>query len=525
MEQQSPPQLTRGPVAQALQQPVPEWLMQEPAQRLQNPDDASPGFVNYQTHRPASANDNHDPFSAPPPLPKRPNVPVPNSFIPRKPVNQPGKRILIAVFGVTGTGKTTFIKALAGEAASQLRTGHTLESCTQEIETVDFKLDGHDVTLVDTPGFDDSERSDTEILELIANWLGSSYKDNTLLSGIVYLHRISDLCGTENLSKVCLLTTMWDKVTPEFGEAKERELKSPDGFWGLMIAVRSMLVNEPTTLKLQEEIVCGKLLGQTDAGISIKEDIVRLEKMYEEQLTQLREEMGSKMAKGNQQFQTQIQAEYAQIISKMQKQAEDRHILAQTQINNLERRWQEAASQSAKQERELQASAARDRELLKIAEMEKQQAEKAVAKKEMEMERLEWASSARERELHRMAAAQERREISEAGQRDRLETDQERGGYEEYPRRRRAEGVGYGPNTVMARSNSAPVYPPGYDPELKKRRDKYDGQPYMTFQCYRARTFNPGCGRPFDVVNPTRDKIQCCYCSKKWKILGPGRLG
>lgn len=367
------------------------------------------------------------------------------------------------------------------------------------------------------------------------------------------------LCGTENLSKVCLLTTMWDKVTPEFGEAKERELKSPDGFWGPMIAgrsvikrhdgsadsardvIRSMLVNEPTTLKLQEEIVSGKLLGQTDAGISIKEDIVRLEKMYEEQLTQLREEMGSKMAKGthlqtlptyvtepssgNQQFQAQIQAEYAQIISKMQKQAEDRHMLAQTQINNLERRWQEAASQSAKQERELQASAARDRELLIIAEMKKQQAEEAVAKTAMEMERLEWASSARERELHRMAAAQERREISEARQRGRLETDQERGGYEDYPRRRRAEGGGYGPNTVMARSNSAPVYPPGYDPNLKTKRDKYDGHSYMTFQCYRARTFNPGCGRPFDVVNPTRDRIQCCYCSKKWKILGPGRLG
>lgn len=41
---------------------------------------------------------------------------------------------------------------------------------------MDFKLDGHDVTLVDTPGFDDSKRSDTEILILIANWLKSSYE-------------------------------------------------------------------------------------------------------------------------------------------------------------------------------------------------------------------------------------------------------------------------------------------------------------------------------------------------------------
>lgn len=119
-------------------------------------------------------------------------------------------------------------------------------------------------------------------------------KDKTLLSGIVYLHRISDirmsdssiknlqmfhkLCGAENMSKVCLLTTMWDKVGPEEGSAKEKELQSP-AFWGLIIAggasirrhdprdvnsardvVRSMLDNTPATIKLQDEMVSGKTL-------------------------------------------------------------------------------------------------------------------------------------------------------------------------------------------------------------------------------------------------------------------------
>lgn len=70
---------------------------------------------------------------------------------------------------------------------------------------------------------------------------------DTLLSGIIYLHRISDirmsgsstkslrmfrkLCGTENMSKVSLVTTMWDKVTPEEGARRERQLDGPDGFW------------------------------------------------------------------------------------------------------------------------------------------------------------------------------------------------------------------------------------------------------------------------------------------------------
>jgi predicted GTPase len=47
---------------------------------------------------------------------------------------------------------------------------------TQDIEKVDCIVGGQNVTLVDTPGFDDSKRSDTEILSLIAQWLQTSYR-------------------------------------------------------------------------------------------------------------------------------------------------------------------------------------------------------------------------------------------------------------------------------------------------------------------------------------------------------------
>ncbi|KAI9824186.1 MAG: hypothetical protein M1819_000897 [Sarea resinae] len=511
---QAPPQFTRGLAAHALQQPVPEWGMRKPAQRARNSDSASPDLDNSPTRSPASAN---NPSTVEPILPNPRSVPERNSFIPRKPVNKPAKRILIAVFGMTGTGKTTFIKQLAGEAASQLRTGHNLESCTQEIETVDFRLDGYDVTLVDTPGFDDSKRSDSEVLTLVADWLGSSYKDETLLSGIIYLHRISDvrmsgssiknlrmfrkLCGAENMSKVCLLTTMWDMVDPQDGSAKERELQGP-GFWGTLIAsgasirrhdrkidsardvVRSMLVNEPTTIKLQDEIVSGKTLIETDAGGFINEEILKLQKQHEEDLKVVEEELRSAMESGNQKLQAQLEAQYKQTLSQIEQQAEQRHKLAQTQINNLERRWQDADNERETQERELRASAARERERRIIAEREREQAEQAFAERERERGRVEWASSAREREF-RMAAAREREELEqEARQRERFGPVRERAGYEEHSRRRDAEEDHDRPNIVKTRRNSAPVPYPARSwrswSETKRKREKHNGRPYKT---------------------------------------------
>lgn len=51
--------------------------------------------------------------------------------------------------------------------------GHGLMSCTSEIGSALYNhpRDGQPVTLVDTPGFDDTYKSDTEILSLIAEWL------------------------------------------------------------------------------------------------------------------------------------------------------------------------------------------------------------------------------------------------------------------------------------------------------------------------------------------------------------------
>ena len=95
--------------------------------------------------------------------------------------------------------------------------------------------EGEVIYLVDTPGFDDSERSDTEILLEITAWLSEAHKEKLKLSGIIYLHRIPDLrvggaavanlqmfrglCGDSNLESVVLATTMWDQTDKEKGES------------------------------------------------------------------------------------------------------------------------------------------------------------------------------------------------------------------------------------------------------------------------------------------------------------------
>ena len=50
--------------------------------------------------------------------------------------------------------------------------GNGLMSCTDRVEVASsFDLDNKKVTLIDTPGFDDTNMSDTDILNMIAMFL------------------------------------------------------------------------------------------------------------------------------------------------------------------------------------------------------------------------------------------------------------------------------------------------------------------------------------------------------------------
>ncbi|KAG4431744.1 hypothetical protein IFR05_012778 [Cadophora sp. M221] len=157
--------------------------------------------------------------------------------------------IVIAVMGVTGAGKSTFIKTVSGR--NDVVVGDSLCSETSEVRAYEFLHKGKHYILVDTPGFDDTTRSDSQITEKILTWLKTSMIEGTRLNGVIYLHRISDtrmagtalrnnrmfrkLCGADAFKNIILATTFWGKVTNSVGERRERELRENMDFWGGML--------------------------------------------------------------------------------------------------------------------------------------------------------------------------------------------------------------------------------------------------------------------------------------------------
>jgi len=60
-------------------------------------------------------------------------------------------------------------------SGSDLLVGTDLESCTTDVQLAnEFILDGRTVELIDTPGFDDTSKSDADVLEMVAAFLATT---------------------------------------------------------------------------------------------------------------------------------------------------------------------------------------------------------------------------------------------------------------------------------------------------------------------------------------------------------------
>ncbi|KAI6010020.1 P-loop containing nucleoside triphosphate hydrolase protein [Pisolithus marmoratus] len=221
------------------------------------------------------------------------------------------KDIIIVIIGRTGSGKSSFIdKVMTGGMGEGV--GHHLTSCTRKVKATRCTFEESGVVLVDTPGFDDTRMSDSDVLKMVSIWLNQKYQRGTTLAAILWFHRITDnhmvevplknlrvfekLCGKNALPKVILVTTMWDEVDDDVGEERLRELK--DTRWKTMILQGSKTHKYMNTRKsamqlirpiihwqqemtqkgvqLQEETsALGLGLGETISGRELPEDIRR----------------------------------------------------------------------------------------------------------------------------------------------------------------------------------------------------------------------------------------------------------
>ncbi|KAI0184668.1 P-loop containing nucleoside triphosphate hydrolase protein [Xylaria flabelliformis] len=246
--------------------------------------------------------------------------------------------LVIALMGMTGSGKSSLISLCTNQ---QVEIGHDLQSCTQDVRTYTFchpKLRSGRIYLVDTPGFDDTNRSDTEVLRTLAAWLTTTYSSGIKLSGILYLHRINQtrmqgsalknislfrsLCGDDSLKKVLLVTTMWDIAEGDIAESRERQLKETKKYWGGMVAKGSQVIRHDNTrqsafalietfinydskivLNIQSEMVDDhKPLERTEVGNDIKEILAEQNEKLRRDIQQVEFELREALKKKDEEF-------------------------------------------------------------------------------------------------------------------------------------------------------------------------------------------------------------------------------
>ena len=337
--------------------------------------------------------------------------------------------LFIAVMGVTGSGKSTFISKCAN---TKVEVGHGLQSrkgistfladlsadtCldTQSIQIYPCTYGDSTVHLIDTPGFDDTYRRDIDVLKDVSFWLSRAYAQDIKLTGIIYLHRISDprmggvalkdlsmfkkLCGESSFASVALVTTFWEDVIPRVGESRETELRKTDEFYGTMLRQGSVMMRHEnsensarsiiaylvgrgttTVLHIQRELGDGKQLDETAAGAALEKDMIEqralFNKRLEESAAMMQEALNAndqlraaQLAEQQRSFQKKIddaqksRDELRVNMEKLFKEKEEQFTAIQEQLKQEQNERQMALKAQAKESRQWQ-QALKDAEML-----------------------------------------------------------------------------------------------------------------------------------------------------------------
>lgn len=191
------------------------------------------------------------------------------------------------------------------------------------MQHIKLQMDGRSMTIIDSPGFDDTYQTDYEILRKISEDLSFTcvniqsspvlsfvdvadtifrYKNGFRVTGIIYLREITEskmrgstlknftmftkLCGTETLNNVCFVTTKWDICPGSEAQSRQEEMKTKflkteiemgaklkhhdNSIQSACDIIRGLLGNPPTVLKIQRDLVDDeKPLRESDAGAEL----------------------------------------------------------------------------------------------------------------------------------------------------------------------------------------------------------------------------------------------------------------
>ncbi|KAL4062284.1 hypothetical protein V8B97DRAFT_2026873 [Scleroderma yunnanense] len=162
---------------------------------------------------------------------------------------------------------------------------------------------------------------------MIAMFLTTQFREGTSqITGFIYLHRISDtrvggtskrnirifqkLCGQDSLKNVVIVTTMWDKVTPEEGLQREQELMLSDNLFKPLLdggavmtrhdgtqqsahdVIKHLFKLESTVPQIVRELVIGRRnLLDTEAGMELQKEVRDVLQRHQQDLQRLEDEI------------------------------------------------------------------------------------------------------------------------------------------------------------------------------------------------------------------------------------------
>lgn len=231
--------------------------------------------------------------------------------------------------------------------------------------------------------------------------------EGTRLNGVIYLHRISDsrmggtalrnnrmfrkLVGADALKNVVLVTTFWERVPPNVGAQREKELCSNPDFWGGMLE-RGAKIAKLTTksresgLALLEQISADETVTLNDESV-LREQREALERM-QKKLAAEKEAARLKMEREAEQARKEAAAKLAQEQEYLRRQREEQRVAEEQRL--------------AKEQKEAQE---RHKRQLEEARKEAQRQEERRQREKVEMERKEREERERQRRRELEAAA------------------------------------------------------------------------------------------------------------------------
>jgi hypothetical protein len=230
-------------------------------------------------------------------------------------------------------------------------------SVTQVVQTSSALVDNAWVNLIDTPGWDDTHRTDTDILTLIGDHLGNLFGADQLLQGVVLLQPITGtrvygterkrtrlfekICGMSAFPNIVIATTMWSDVVDQAAahQRVQERIGSPE-FWGSMVQggarvmkhdntqesaltiIRTLLSNQARPLQLQTELAQGYDLANTSVGVQLTADITAMVFTGQNRIEELEEEV-RRTAADNAALRAKLQGDINELNDEVKKQKEE----------------------------------------------------------------------------------------------------------------------------------------------------------------------------------------------------------